>query len=80
MRNTDYIFILILIALVLPSATPEDLKTYQEMLAYFRVQAPNFEGPITPEKSVSMMFDVINRWTVEDTGAFVSHYGNKQWL
>jgi hypothetical protein len=50
------------------------------MLAYFRTLAPEFEGPITPEKSVSSMFEVINNWTVKDTGAFVSHHGNKQWL
>ncbi|KAJ6541773.1 hypothetical protein B0H19DRAFT_1212873 [Mycena capillaripes] len=42
--------------------------------------APHFKGPITPEESVRMQLEVINRWTVEDTGAFVSHFGNKQWL
>jgi hypothetical protein len=62
------------------TATPEEMKAYGEMLAYIRVIAPNFEGPITPEKSVSSMFEVIERWTVEDTGAFVSHHGNKEWL
>lgn len=63
-----------------PIATAEEMKAYEEMLAHFRVIAPNFEGPITPEKSVSSMFEVIERWTVEDTGAFVSHHGNKEWL
>jgi hypothetical protein len=56
------------------------MKAYGEMLAYFRIISPGFEGAITPEKSVSSMFKVIDRWTVEDTGAFVSHYGNKEWL
>jgi hypothetical protein len=57
------------------------MKAYGEMLVYFRSLVPDFEGPITPEKSVSMMFDVINKWTVQDSGAFVSHYGtNQQWL
>ncbi|KAJ6541767.1 hypothetical protein B0H19DRAFT_1212872 [Mycena capillaripes] len=42
--------------------------------------APHFKGPITPEESVRMQLEVINKWTVEDTGAFVSHFGNKQWL
>lgn len=63
------------------TATPEELKAYQEMLVYLRIIAPSFEGPIKPEKSVSMMIEVIDRWNVEDTGAFVSHYGNThQWL
>jgi len=60
--------------------SPEEMKAYGEMLAYFRNIDPNFEGPITPEKSVSSMLEVINRWTVKDTGAFVSHHGNKDWL
>jgi len=57
------------------------MKAYQKMLALFRIITPSFEGPITPEKSVSMMIKVIDKWAVEDTGAFVSHYGNThQWL
>jgi hypothetical protein len=42
--------------------------------------APHFKGPITPEESVKKQLEVIYRWTVEDTGAFVSHFGNKQWV
>lgn len=60
--------------------TPKEMEAYEEMLSRFRIIAPDFEGPITPEKSVSLMFEVINKFTVEDTGAFVSQYGNKQWL
>ncbi|KAJ7665112.1 hypothetical protein DFH06DRAFT_1186668 [Mycena polygramma] len=42
--------------------------------------APDFKGPISPEESVKMQLEVLNRWTIEQTGAFVSHYGTKQWL
>jgi hypothetical protein len=42
--------------------------------------APDFKGPITPEESVRKQLEVLNRWTVEDTGAFISHLGNKQWI
>ncbi|KAJ7198046.1 hypothetical protein B0H12DRAFT_1206696 [Mycena haematopus] len=42
--------------------------------------APDFKGPITPEESVKMQLDVIKRWTVDQSGAFVSHLGNKQWI
>lgn len=70
-----------LIVLISLTATPEEMKEYQEMLAFFRIITPSFEGPITPEKSVSMVIEVIDKWVVEDTGAFVSHYGNNhQWL
>ncbi|KAK7063737.1 NAD(P)-binding protein [Favolaschia claudopus] len=42
--------------------------------------APDFKGPITPEVSVKMQLEVFNRWTVEESGAFVSHMGNKVWI
>ena len=42
--------------------------------------APGFKGPLTPAQSVKMQLEVIYRWTVEDTGAFVSQHGNKEWV
>ncbi|KAJ7726937.1 hypothetical protein B0H16DRAFT_1779988 [Mycena metata] len=42
---------------------------------------PDFKGPITPEESARMQLEVIHQWKVEDSGAFVSHFGNnKRWL
>ncbi|KAF8204483.1 hypothetical protein K438DRAFT_1580049 [Mycena galopus ATCC 62051] len=41
---------------------------------------PDFKGPITVQESVKMQLEVIDRWTVEQSGAFVSHFGNKQWI
>lgn len=53
----------------------------QAMGALFQQYAPDFKGPITPEQSVQMCLEVIEGATVEkDGGAFVSHFGNKQWL
>ncbi|KAJ7223950.1 hypothetical protein C8J57DRAFT_1391050 [Mycena rebaudengoi] len=42
--------------------------------------APDFKGPITPKESVALQLDVIREWKVENTGAFVSQFGNKQWV
>ncbi|KAJ6588664.1 hypothetical protein B0H19DRAFT_1057809 [Mycena capillaripes] len=42
--------------------------------------APDWKGPIPVEESVKMQLDILDRWTVEDTGAYISHFGNKQWL
>ena len=51
------------------------------MVKHFQRAFPDWDGkPITPETSVRMMLDVIHRWERKDSGAFVSHYGNKQWL
>lgn len=61
--------------------TEEELRGNQAMGAKFLAYAPHFTGPISPEESVRMQLDVIEKATVEtDGGAFISHFGNKQWL
>ncbi|KAJ6522720.1 NAD(P)-binding protein [Mycena capillaripes] len=60
--------------------SPENEAVFQKTAERIKVLLPEFKGPITPKQSVDMMLEVIHRWTVEETGQFVSHYGNKQWL
>jgi len=60
--------------------TPEELEGYKQMVALFKQFEPSFEGALTPEQSVKLQLEVINKTTVKDTGAFISHHGNKQWL
>jgi hypothetical protein len=50
------------------------------MVVAFKKFDLSFEGPLTPEQSVKMQLEVINKVTVKDSGAFISHHGNKQWL
>jgi hypothetical protein len=51
------------------------------MLGKFVEYAPHFKGPSTPEAAIADVIKVINNATLEkDGGAYVSHYGNKQWL
>ena len=44
--------------------------------------APHFKGPITTEESVKAVRSVWEKASIEDGfgGAFVSHFGNKQWV
>ncbi|KAK3656521.1 hypothetical protein LTR56_002868 [Elasticomyces elasticus] len=59
----------------------QDMAGGQAMGAKFAAYAPHFTGPITSEESVKMQMEVINKATVKTSGgAFVSHFGNKQWL
>lgn len=61
--------------------TPEMEKAFGAMAQKFAAYAPDFKGPITPEESVRMVGDVIEKATVKEMGGgFVSHFGNKQWL
>ena len=61
--------------------TQEEIEGTMAMGAKFMKYAPEFKGPITGEESVGMVAKVIEGATVETLGgAFVSHFGNKQWL
>lgn len=61
--------------------TEEELKGREIMSAKFKEYAPHFAGPMTPKESVRMQLEVIDRATVDTYGgAFVSHFGNKQWF
>ncbi|KAI0918896.1 hypothetical protein AcV5_001958 [Taiwanofungus camphoratus] len=61
--------------------TEEQLQGFQQMVALFKKAAPLWDGnPISPEQSVTAMLKVIDHATIEDTGAFISHFGNKEWL
>ncbi|KAJ6578574.1 short-chain dehydrogenases/reductase [Mycena capillaripes] len=64
----------------LVQGSPENEAVFQKTTERIKVLLPEFKGPITSKQSVDMMLEVIHRWTVEETGQFVSHYGNKQWL
>ena len=62
-------------------ATPEELEFFQDAFPKFRKASPDWNGnPITPERSVELMLSVIDKVTVKDTGAFLSHWGNQKWL
>ncbi|KAI1098343.1 NAD(P)-binding protein [Jackrogersella minutella] len=60
----------------------KDLKGLHKMLASFAQYAPHFKGPMTEEESIRQVLNVINNASVErgDSGSFVSHFGDKQWL
>jgi len=60
--------------------SPEEQAGVQAMIAKFQIASPNWKGPLTPEESVSHMIKVINDVKLEDTGSFLSHWGNKEWL
>jgi NAD(P)-dependent dehydrogenase (short-subunit alcohol dehydrogenase family) len=48
----------------------------QEVLA----TNPEFNGLATPAESVTLQRKVIENITIKDSGAFLSHFGNKQWV
>ncbi|KFZ13491.1 hypothetical protein V502_06572 [Pseudogymnoascus sp. VKM F-4520 (FW-2644)] len=59
---------------------PEHVPRMQEMGAEFSRFYPHFNGPISPAQSVPLQKKVIDNMTIDDSGAFLSHLGSKEWL
>ena len=55
-------------------------KVYDGMIARFKEVYPHFERPFTPEESVTAVLNLVDTYTVKDTGIFVSHKGNREWM
>lgn len=57
---------------------PKAMAFMGKMLEY----APHFTGPVSPEAAVTDVLSVINNASVAagNSGAFLSHLGNKNWL
>lgn len=53
----------------------------QPIMQNFLKKIPDFKGRMTPQESVEKVMKVIDSWTVEDSGASVSCFGNReQWV
>ncbi|KAJ7361144.1 hypothetical protein DFH08DRAFT_685244, partial [Mycena albidolilacea] len=81
-KAEGFVFISISPGSVGTSADATSERTVAENTSLFKAittNLPNFKGRITPEESVRLQLELLNRWTVEETGAFVSQHGNKQW-
>jgi hypothetical protein len=56
------------------------MKVVAMLIQKFQVFYPEFKGPITAAESVIAQKKVIESMTLEQTGLFLSHKGNKEWL
>lgn len=78
--NVQYSYISDFLTVIF-SATGAELEVIIDMVQRFKKAYPGWDGkPISPEVSVTMMLDVIGKLEQKDSGAFVSHYGNQEWL
>ncbi|KFA70818.1 hypothetical protein S40288_09711 [Stachybotrys chartarum IBT 40288] len=64
------------------AATPEEMEAISGMLKAFQAYAPDWKGAISVDESATAVLSVIHNASIEkgSGGAFVSHWGNKQWL
>lgn len=82
MRNPHPAFPYLEVTLTCLVVTPEQLAGLGEVIAQFAAYAPDFKGPGTVENAVRQVRSVWEKASLEngDGGAFISHFGNKQWL
>jgi hypothetical protein len=56
------------------------MKGIMVMIQKFHVSYPEFKGPITAAGSITAQKKIIKSITLEQTGSFLAHKGNKEWL
>ncbi|KUJ15988.1 putative short-chain dehydrogenases/reductase [Mollisia scopiformis] len=59
---------------------PESEMQAGFMLQAFQKAYPELKGQISTEDSVKMQLEVIDKLTLEDSGKFLSHHGDKYWV
>lgn len=64
------------------AATPEQMEGLSALMGQFVSYAPDFKGMISVEECIRQIRSTWEKASIEDGfgGAFVSHYGDKQWL
>ncbi|CAO2654859.1 Nn.00g115920.m01.CDS01 [Neocucurbitaria sp. VM-36] len=64
------------------NSTPDQLAALGQMMEKVKDYAPDFKGPDTPEDSVKAVLSVVRKSSIAhgDGGAYLSHFGNKQWI
>ena len=58
----------------------DEMKGIMRMMQVFKAAYPAFNGPITAEESVVAQQKVIQSIKLDQTGMFLSHKGDKEWL
>lgn len=57
------------------------MQSMQAMMGRMMVKYPEWKGLISPEEAVGRILDVVAKTGVEDSGRFLSYWGNdKVWL
>lgn len=61
-------------------ATPQEMADFEVFRQVMQRTKPDWQGPMMPEESVKHQRKVIEDIKVEDSGSFLSHWGNKTWI
>ncbi len=65
----------------MPIVTEAEKEKMQGMFVRMMQKYPDWKGPIAPEESVKRILDVVKNSKVEQSGQFLSYWGNTTvWL
>jgi NAD(P)-dependent dehydrogenase (short-subunit alcohol dehydrogenase family) len=62
------------------TATAEDIASFQRFLKAVQRTKPEWKGPMQPAESVPLQKKVLEKVTIDESGSFLSHLGNKVWV
>jgi len=82
-KDQGFVFLAISPGVVNTAEAPppaEIIPKLQAQAACFQKVYPDWKGPIDPPESVGLMLGVLGKVTPADSGKFLSHHGNRQWL
>jgi hypothetical protein len=70
------------LANILYTVTPKQQSAVGMLLEKFKTYAPDFKGPDSPPESVKAVLSVVEKCSIDngDGGAYLSHFGNRQWV
>ena len=70
-----------LTSLLLSIVTVEEQTEWDAIVGILKAGDPDWSGvPLLPRESADLVLGVIDRATPEESGRFVSQYGDKRWL
>lgn len=64
----------------LDNLPPEFDQNLNTVIKGFQQAYPHFKGPESMEENMPKQLNVINNVTLEQSGKFLSHHGNQDWV
>ncbi|KAK7055316.1 NAD(P)-binding protein [Favolaschia claudopus] len=79
-KPQGFVFVAVHPGIVNTGMSPRFARELEMIMAANKKANPNWQGPIPIEESISKQLNILHKWRIEETGAFVSYNGDKVWV